>query len=156
MKLLFKQRVFSWFDKYDIYNEYGDVLYTVEGKLSWGHKLMIYDQAHAEIGEIKEEVFTFLPKFRMFLHNEEIGMIQKELSFLRPKFHLTCNDWEIQGSIMEWDYDVYSSERHIMHAEKQLFNWSDTYVMDIEQHEDALYCLMIVLAIDAAKCSKGQ
>ena len=34
MKLLFKQRFFSWFDSYDIYNEAGETVYTVEGKLS--------------------------------------------------------------------------------------------------------------------------
>ena len=34
MKLLFKQRFFSWFDSYDIYNEAGDVVYTVKGQPS--------------------------------------------------------------------------------------------------------------------------
>ena len=37
MKLLFKQRFFSWFDSYDIYDENGDTVYTVEGQLAWGH-----------------------------------------------------------------------------------------------------------------------
>ena len=38
MKLYFKQRMFSWFDSYDIYHmdENGAVAFTVEGKLSWG------------------------------------------------------------------------------------------------------------------------
>ena len=31
MKLLFKQRMFSWFDSYDIYNEAGDAVYEVKG-----------------------------------------------------------------------------------------------------------------------------
>ena len=31
MKLLFKQRFFSWFDSYDIYDENGAAVYTVEG-----------------------------------------------------------------------------------------------------------------------------
>ena len=31
-------------------------------------------------------------------------------------------------------------------------HWTDTYVLDIARPEDALLCLMIVLAIDAAKC----
>ena len=43
MKLLFKQRFFSWFDSYDIYDENGAAVYTVEGKLSFGHHLEIYD-----------------------------------------------------------------------------------------------------------------
>lgn len=41
MKLLFKQRMFTWFDSYDIYDEAGHTVYTVEGKLSWGHRLII-------------------------------------------------------------------------------------------------------------------
>lgn len=36
MKLYFKQRFFSWFDSYDIYDyDTGDVVYTVEGQLAW-------------------------------------------------------------------------------------------------------------------------
>lgn len=43
MKLLFKQRIFSWLDSYDIYDENGDTVYTVKGQLSLGHKLFIYN-----------------------------------------------------------------------------------------------------------------
>ena len=43
LKLLFKQRLFSWFDSYDIYDEAGNTVYVVKGQLSWGHKLVIYD-----------------------------------------------------------------------------------------------------------------
>ena len=32
----FKQRMFSWFDSYDIYDEYGNTLFVVKGQLSWG------------------------------------------------------------------------------------------------------------------------
>jgi len=38
---------------------------------------------------------------------------------------------------------------------KELFNWSDTYMMDIADPADALYVLMVVLAIDAEKCSRN-
>lgn len=38
MKLLFKQRFFSWFDSYDIYDESGATRYVVKGQLSWGHR----------------------------------------------------------------------------------------------------------------------
>ena len=30
MRLLFKQRFFSWFDSYDIYHEDGSIAFTVE------------------------------------------------------------------------------------------------------------------------------
>ena len=36
MKLLFRQRAFSWFDSYDIYDENENTVYVVKGQLSWG------------------------------------------------------------------------------------------------------------------------
>lgn len=67
MKLLFKQRVFSWLDSYDIYDEQGNTVYTVKGKLAWGHCLKIYDADGTDIGMVKERVLTFLPKFEVYL-----------------------------------------------------------------------------------------
>lgn len=66
MKLLFRQRFFSWFDSYDIYDENENTVYTVKGQLSWGHCLKIYDVAGREVGTVKERVFTFLPKFELY------------------------------------------------------------------------------------------
>lgn len=63
MRLLFKQRFFSWFDSYDIYDEEGRTVFTVQGKLAWGHCLEIHDGSGRHIGTVKEEVLTFLPAF---------------------------------------------------------------------------------------------
>ena len=52
MKLLFKQRIFSWLDSYDIYDEKGETVYTVKGQLSFGHKLFIYNKYGEHIGTI--------------------------------------------------------------------------------------------------------
>ena len=84
MKLLFKQRFFSWFDSYDIYDESGNTVYTVKGQLSWGHCLKIIDTAGIEVGTVKERVLTFLPKFEIYLGNDYIGCISKEFSFFTP------------------------------------------------------------------------
>ena len=53
MKLLFKQRFFSWFDSYDIFNEAGDTVYVVKGQLSWGHCLKIFDAYGNEVGSVR-------------------------------------------------------------------------------------------------------
>ena len=60
MKLLFKQRFFSWFDSYDIYDEAGNTVYTVEGKLAWGHCLHILDADGNHIGTVQQKMLTFL------------------------------------------------------------------------------------------------
>lgn len=155
MKLLFKQRFFSWFDSYDIYNEAGETAYTVKGQLSWGHCLKIYDAQGREIGTVKERIFTFLPKFEMYLGDRYIGCISKEFTFFTPKYNIDCNGWEVEGDWLEWDYQILSSSgRPVASVSKELWNWTDTYVIDVLDPQDALCALMLVLAIDAEKCSR--
>jgi uncharacterized protein YxjI len=157
MKLLFKQRFFSWFDSYDIYDEAGNIAYVVKGELSWGHLLRIYDARGNEVGYIKEKVLTWLPKFEMYVGENCIGSICKEFTFLRPKFNIDCRGWHVEGDWMEWDYKILNSAgQTIADVSKELFNWTDTYTIEIRNPGDALYALMLVLAIDAEKCSRSN
>lgn len=156
MKLLFKQRLFSWFDSYDIYDEAGGTAYAVKGQLSWGHCLKIYDAAGNELGMVKERILTFLPKFEMYLGDNYVGCISKELSLFRPKYNIDCNGWHIEGDWFEWDYSILNSQNvEIANVSKQLFRFTDTYVLDVANPADALCALMLVLAIDAEKCSRN-
>lgn len=155
MKLIFKQRLFSWFDSYDIYDESGNAIYTVKGQLSWGHCLKIFDSNGFEIGTVKEKVFSFLPRFEMYLGDRYIGNIKKEFTFLRPRFTIDCNGWSVNGNWFEWDYSIINSAGYqIANVSKEIFNWTDTYIIDVINPNDALCTLMLVLAIDAEKCSR--
>ncbi len=157
MKLLFKQRLFSWFDSYDIYDEAGNTLYVVKGQLSWGHCLKIFDPAGCEVGTVKERLFTFLPKFELYLGEQYMGCISKELTFLRPKYDIDCNGWHVEGNFLEWDYRIQgASGQPVAIVSKELFHWADTYVIDVYDPGDALCALMLVLAIDAEKCSRDN
>ena len=156
MRLLFKQRMFSWFDSYDIYDENGETYFTVKGRLSWGHRLEIYDKYDRHIGTVQEKVLSFLPRFDLYIGDRLIGQLTKEFTLFRPSFSLDCNGWLVEGDWFEWDYQVLTADGGlVMQAQKQLFNWTDTYTMDITYEEDSLLCLMIVLAIDAVKCSNN-
>lgn len=156
MKLLFKQRLFSWFDSYDIYDEAGNTVYVVKGELSWGHLLRIYDAAGNDLGMIKEKVLTWLPKFEMYLGDRYIGCISKEFSFFKPRYNIDCNGWQINGDWLEWDYTIQNAAgRSVAMVSKEIWNWTDTYVINVSDPQDALYVLMMVLAIDAEKCSRN-
>ncbi len=80
MKLLFKQRMFSWFDSYDIYDEFGNIVYEVKGEFSWGHCLKIYDMNGIEVGTVKEKMMTFMPKFEMYFGETYVGSINLHFS----------------------------------------------------------------------------
>ena len=154
MKLLFKQRFFSWFDSYDIYDEAGNTVYTVKGELSLGHLLRVFDANGFEIGVLKEKILTWFPKFEVYMGDRYVGCINKEFSFFKPKFNIDYNGWHIEGDFFGWDYSIVDScGNGIATVSKQLLNFTDTYVIDVYNERDALCALMLVLAIDAEKCS---
>ena len=96
-----------------------------------------------------------LPKFEIYLEDTYVGCIRKEFTFLRPRFTLDCNGWYVEGRFLEWDYRILDgSGRLVATITKEILHWTDTYVIDVERPEDALLSLMVVLAIDAEKCSR--
>ena len=156
MKLLFKQRLFTWFDSYDIYNENGDTLYTVEGQFSWGHCLHILDRNGTHVATVQEKVFRLLPKFELYIGDNLIGCIEKEFTFFKPSYNIDFNGWRVEGEIFEWDYKIINPQEEIVAViTKELFRFTDTYVIEVKNSGDALYALMLTLAIDAEKCSRN-
>lgn len=157
MRMYFKQRLFSWFDSYDIYDEWGNVLYVVKGQLSWGHCLKIFDTYGNEVGTVKERVITFLPKFEVYLRDRYLGCISKRFTFFKPQYDIDYNGWHIDGSFMEWDYKITDAMGGMVASiSKELFHMTDQYVIDVSNPEDSLIALMFVLAIDAEKCSRND
>lgn len=157
MKLYFKQRFFSWFDSYDIYDEQENVIFVVKGQLSWGHCLKIFDVYGQEVGMIKERILTFLPQFEVYRGGQYLGCIKKEMSILRPKYNIEYNGWHIEGSFLEWNYQITDRRGGMVAAvSKELFHLTDQYVIDVVNPQDGLTALMFVLAIDAEKCSRND
>ena len=116
MRLVFKQRFFSWFDSYDIYDDNGATVFTVEGKLAWGHCLHILNAAGEHIGTVQQRVLTFLPKFDLYEFDRCIGTIKKEFTFFVPHFTVEGSDWAVEGQFMEWDYTIVSASRKSTHT----------------------------------------
>ncbi len=157
MKLLFKQKLFSWFDSYDIFNEAGETVYKVKGQLAWGHCLKIYDASDNEIATVKQKIFTWMPKFEMYYGDQCVGCISREFTFFKPKYNIECNGWRVEGDWFEWDYSIISpSGQQVASVSKKIWNWTDTYEIEVIDPRDALCALMLVIAIDAEKCSRDN
>lgn len=155
MQMLFKQRVFSWFDSYDVYDAQGNTLFTIKGELAWGHCMRIYDAAGNELGMVKEKILSLLPRFEIHDCNGYLGCVKKEFSLVKPQFTLDFNSWWVEGDLFEWNYRIHNGQGRIAAAvSKQLFHLTDTYVIDVADPQDALVALMLVVAMDAEKCSR--
>ena len=163
MRLLLKQRFLSWFDSYNIYrlptdapSDYDfcddDIAFVVEGRLAWGHEFHVSDRSGQLLGQLNQRLLTWLPKFDIYVGGELIGCVEKEFSFFRLDFR----GWTVEGDFFEWDYNIIDSGgRTVARISKELLRLTDTYIIDVEDEREALCALMVVLAIDAEKCSRG-
>ncbi len=156
MKLLFKQRLFSWFDSYDIYDEIGRKVFTVEGEPSLGHCLRIYDANRNELGMIQERFFKLMPTFDFYLGDDCVGSIKREFTLFSSEYDIDYNGWHVEGDFFGWDYEIKNrAGTCVATVNIELLNWTDTYSITVENPQDALCALMVVLAIDAEKCSRN-
>ena len=144
-------------DSYDIYDEEENVVFTVEGKLAWGHKLVIYDANGQEIGLVHQEILTLLPKFNLYERGQHLGAIKREFTFLKPAYNIDFNGWRVEGNWLEWDYAIFDAGGStIAEISKDIWHLTDHYFIEVKNKEDALRALMVVLAIDADKCSQNN
>ena len=154
MKLYIKQKVFSWVDTFTVKDETGADKYLVEGELfSWGKKLHVCHMDGREAAFIKQEVFSFLPRYRVYCGEKEIAEIVKEFSFIFPRYRVEGLGWQIEGKIMAHDYQIMKDDRIIVTIHKEWMTWGDAYELDIANPEDEIIALAVVLAIDGATAS---
>ena len=153
MKLMFKQRFFSWLDSYDVFDEAGNTVYTVKGELSLGKCLHVYGSNGGYLGTVKQKLQLFArPRFEIYIGHDYAGIISKRITLFRPELDIEYLGWHVVGDFFEWDYQILSSDGdEIATISKEPFKLTDTYCIDIQNPDFALNVLMLVLAIDAEK-----
>jgi len=154
MQLLIKQRVFSWTDTYDVYDQWGNPKYYVRAELlALGHHIHVYRKdTGEEVGAIHQRLLTLLPKFDVEIDGKLVGTVRRELSLLAPRYSLDYRDWYIEGDVLEWNYQVLQGSREVMYIQREWLHWGDTYTLNFEEPEAEIPGLLLVIAIDAANC----
>ena len=157
MELMIKQRIFSWTDSYDIYDETGEARYFVEAEfLTLGHQIHVYDKRSGrEVGSIHQKPFTFLPTFEIVIDGQVRGQVHKEFSLFTPRYQVDFRGWDVQGDFLNWDYQVMRGSAEVMTISKQWLTWGDTYVLRYSNPADEMPGLLLVIAIDAANCDRN-
>jgi len=149
MRLYIKQKIFSWNDKFSVYDASGTERYFVEGEFfSWGKKLHVYDMLGREVAFIKQEVWSFLPRYYVFCNGHQVAEIKKEFSFLFPKYSIDGLGWEIDGSFLAHEYEITQAGRTIVSISKEWMTWGDSYELSIADPRDEIVALAVVLTID--------
>ncbi len=150
MDFYMKQKVFSWGDKFSIYDGAGNECFYVEGEVfSFGKKLHLYDSVGNELAYIEQKVFSFLPKYYISVNGNVIAEVVKEFTFFHPKYTVNGLGWSVQGDFFDHDYDVEENARLVVGVAKEWFTWGDAYRIRIAPETDVVAALSVVLVIDA-------
>jgi len=154
MKLYIKQRVFSWGDKFDIYDISQNVIYYAQGEVfSFGKKLHVYDRSGMEVAFITQRIVPFLPRFIIYVNGIEAAEIVRHFTLFGiplGEAHYTVEGpgWKVYGDIFEHDYEITASGRIVASMHKQWLSWGDFYELCIYDDKDTVLALSVALAID--------
>ncbi len=150
MKFYMKQKVFSWADKFTIYDEYESEAYWVEGEVfSIGKKLDLFDCNNNHKAHIHQKVLSFLPRYFIEINGEDVAEVIKHFTLFKQKFSVTGYDWEIDGDFLAHEYVIYRGDYVIATISKEWLTWGDTYSIDITDGVDPVPIISVVLIIDA-------
>jgi len=156
MQLCIKQRVFSWTDSYDVYDENGVARYFVRAEfLTLGHQIHVYEKVTGrEVGSIHQRLLSFLPTFDIVVDGQSQGSVSKQFSLFTPRYEVDFRGWDVEGDLLGWDYSVYQGNLEVMNISKAWLSWGDTYTLEYTNPAHEMPGLLLVLAIDAANCDK--
>ena len=148
MKLYIKQKVFSWRDKFAVFDETEQSRWFAQGEIfTFGRKLHVYDASGTEVAFIRQKIFSFLPRYFIETGGGVFEFV-KELTLLRPRYTIRNLDWVADGNFWQHDYMVSDSYGEVMRISKAWLTWGDFYELNICDPKNELLCLCVALAID--------
>lgn len=154
MRLIIKQKVFSWTDRFRVWDEDDHDRYYVEGEFfSFGKRLHIMDADDREVALVQQKVFSFLPRFFVLVDGVQVAEIVKEFTFFHPRYTIDGLGWDIDGDFFAHDYSISQDGREIVTIHKEWLTWGDCYVLDIADPKDTVTALAVVLAIDCVQAA---
>lgn len=153
MQFYMKQKVFSFEDRFTVYDEYGNDCYYVQGEIfSWGKKLHLYGLLGDELAFISQKVFSFLPRYYITVDGKDAAEIVKKFTFFYPSYSVNLADgrsFSVEGDFFDHEYTVSDNGYSVAEVSKEWFTWGDAYRISIADGADPTLMLSIVLVIDA-------
>ena len=145
--LYIEQKWLSMWGRFEVENEAGQCVYTVEGEPSFTRKLVIYNDRNDQVGLI-HSVFSFWPKYEVEMNGHSLGTIEYRFA-LHPALDFNELGWHAEGNFIGLDFQVYDqNDREIGSVCRELWHLTDFYAIHYQNPENELSMLLIALAID--------
>lgn len=150
MNLYIKQKLFSFADRFAIYNALGEPVYQAEGEIfSLGKRLHIYDLQKRELALIHQKLFSLLPRYFISRDGRETAEVVKHFTLFQQRYSVNGYGWSVEGDVFAHSYEIRSGERRVAAISKKWLCWGDTYEIAVEPWVDPVDAVAVVLVIDA-------
>lgn len=150
MNLYIQQSVFTWGDRFAVYDSAGNPVYYVQGEVfTLGKRLHLYDLSGRELAYIEQRIFTFLPKYTITRPGFGTVEVIKEFTFINGEYSIPAMGWKVYGDFWNHNYEVTDGQRRIASVSKEWFTFGDAYQISLPLDTDEVLALSVVLVIDA-------
>jgi len=149
-----RQKMVSIGDDYWIENDAGDRVFRVDGKaMRLRNTLDLEDTEGNQICRIQTRVMHVRDSMAIEdPEGERLALVHKALiSPLRERWKVDRaqgDDWTVQGSIADHEYEIEADGRKVAEVSKKWFRVRDTYGVEITPGEDPALVLAVTVAVD--------
>lgn len=148
-----KQHLLSIGEDFTIEDEQGKPAFRVDGKvLRIRETFEITRMDGAELVTVREKKLALRDSMKLLRGGETIATVKKALiAPFRDRFTVQVEggeDLEIQGKILDHDYEITRGGRTVARVSKAWFTVRDTYGIDIQPGEDEGIILGAAVALD--------
>lgn len=150
MKLYAKEKVFSFKGNFEIFNEYEEPVYHLEGELDLlGRRKLHLIQDGRELAFIKEKGAAWTTTVNVFVGDQTTLTIRKKVWAFRPTYLIEGEDWIVKGDFMHYNYEIRdASNRVVARIAKKLISFSDKFEIDIiDPNANIVHIISVVMTI---------
>jgi uncharacterized protein YxjI len=148
------QRMVAIGDDFWIENERGEKVFKVDGKALRVRQTLIFeDRSGRELCKIQERMLRIKDSMEIEDANgNQIAMVKKALiTPLRERWTVNLRggpDLEIQGNILDHEYQIEQGRNRIAEISKRWFRLRDSYGVEIDPGQDDILILAATVAVD--------
>lgn len=149
--LYLKQKVFTWGDKYNVFDSNQNIIYHIKGKVFSLRNKMDMFKNDQFIYHMERKLFHFMPHFTLFNKNqEEEATIIRRFTFIGGKLDIQSKYGQMAmiGQAFQRDFQLTKDGQVVMSIHKKWLSWGDTYEITIHDDEHEAFYVALAILID--------
>lgn len=151
MILYIKQKVFSFTDSYNVFDENLQAVYKIDSEfLSFLSKIHLCDLFENELFFIKKKLKFVLAEYEIYKGETLYAEVKREFSLFSPRLTVTSpfGNYQIEGDFIAMNFSILCDGILLGTISKEWLSFGDSYKLDIVDDKNAAFFTALVIAID--------